>query len=150
VRARDLMQPVITLRADDSAAGLLRAFEDPEVRAAAVVSAEGRLLGLVSEEDVLSSCLPSYVLEDQALARVLEEDVGSRLRERLEGKRVREVVNTERRQNPPVAPEATLIEVATALARSGDPAVLVVEGGRVLGVITVDVLLPALLGPPTK
>jgi CBS domain-containing protein len=143
------MQPVIMLRPDDSAAGLLRAFEDPEVRAAAVVSAEGQLLGLISEEDMLSSCLPSYVLEDEALAKVLEEDVGSRLRERLEGKRVSEFVNTQRRQNPPVEPDATLIEVATALARSGDPAVLVAEGGRVLGVITVDVLLPALLGSPS-
>jgi CBS-domain-containing membrane protein len=143
------MLPVTTLRPEDSAAELLRAFEDPVVRAAAVVSAEGRLLGLISEEDMLASCLPSYVLEDQALAKVLEEDVGSRLRERLEGKRVQQVVNTERRQTPPVSPEANLVEVATSLARSGDPAVLVAERGRVLGVITVDVLLPALLGPPS-
>jgi CBS domain-containing protein len=150
MRARDLMQPVITVGPDDSAAELLRAFEDPKVRAAAVVSADGRLVGLISEEDMLASCLPSYVLEDEALAKVLEEDLGSRLRRRLEGKRVSEVVNTQRRQHPPVKPEATLIEVATAMARSGDPAVLVAEGGRVLGVITVDVLLPALLGPPSE
>jgi CBS domain-containing protein len=55
-------------------------------------------------------------------------------------------VNTSRRQDPPVPPDATLVEVAVALVRSGSPAVLVVEGKRVLGVVTVDVLLPALLG----
>jgi CBS domain-containing protein len=140
------MQPVKVVHPDDPATDLIRAFEDPALRAVAVVSGEGKLIGAISDEDLLYALLPSYVLDDEALARVLEEGAGSTLRHRLEGKRVGECVHITRRQNPPVAPDATLVEVAAAMVRSGDPGVLVVDEGRVLGVITVDVLLPALLG----
>lgn len=149
LRARDVMRPTTVVRSDGSAAELLAAFEDPEVRAAAVVTADGRLLGLVTEEDMLYALLPSYVLEGGALDKVLEEGFGERLRVRLEGRQVREVVDARRRRHPPVDPDATLVEVAAALVRSGDAAVLVVEGGGVVGVITVDLLLPALLGRST-
>jgi CBS domain-containing protein len=146
VKARDLMQPVRVVNPDDPATELIRAFEDPALRAVAVVSGEGELIGVISDEDLLYALLPSYVLDDHALARVLEEGAGATLRHRLEGKRVKECVHTTRRQHAPVEPDATLVEVAAAMVRSGDPGVLVVEGNEVLGVITVDVLLPALLG----
>ena len=146
MRARDIMQPARVVGADDPADDLIRAFEDPELRAVAVVTEEGDLVGLLTDEDLLYALLPSYVLEDEALAGVLEERAGSTLRKRIEGKRVREVVNTTRRQEEPVDADDTLVEVAVRLVRSGHPAVLVGEAGRVLGVITVDVLLPALLG----
>jgi CBS-domain-containing membrane protein len=146
VRARDIMRPARVVRPDDPADELIQAFEDPDLRAVAVVTDEGDLVGLVTDEDLLYALLPSYVLEDEALAGVLEERAGSTLRERIEGKRVRDVVKTTRREDPPVDSDDTLVEVAVSLVRSGHPAVLVAERGRVLGVITVDVLLPALLG----
>lgn len=146
MRARDLMRPVKVIGPDDPATDLIRAFEDPALRAVAVASGEGELIGVISDEDLLYALLPSYVLDDEALARVLEEGAGATLRNRLEGKRVKECVHTTRRQHAPVKPDATLVEVAVAMVRSGDPGVLVVERKEVLGVITVDVLLPALLG----
>jgi CBS domain-containing protein len=146
VKARDLMQPVRVVKPDDPATELIRAFEDPALRAVAVVSGEGELIGVISDEDLLYALLPSYVLDDEALAGVLEEGAVETLRHRLEGKRVKECVHTTRRQHAPVEPDATLVEVAAAMVRSGDPGVLVIEKEKVLGVITVDVLLPALLG----
>jgi CBS domain-containing protein len=146
VKARDLMQPVRVVKPDDPATELIRAFEDPALRAVAVVSGEGELIGVISDEDLLYALLPSYVLDDEALAGVLEEGAVETLRHRLEGKRVKECVHTTRRQHAPVEPDATLVEVAAAMVRSGDPGVLVIEKEKVLGVITVDILLPALLG----
>jgi CBS domain-containing protein len=148
MRARDIMRPARVLSPDASCEELLRVFEDPEVRAAAILPRQaGDPAGLVTEEDLLSVLLPSYVLEDQALARVLEEDAAGKLRGRVAGRPVREVINVERRRHPAVAPDDTLVEVATAMARSGNPAVLIADRrGDVLGVITADVLLPALLG----
>lgn len=140
------MRPVRVVRPDDPVSELIRAFEDPAIRAVAVVSGRGELIGVVTDEDLLYALLPSYVLDDDALARVLEEGVGTSLRQRLEGKRVEECVHTRRRQHPPVDSDATLVEVAATMVRSGAPGVLVVEDGEVLGVVTVDVLLPALLG----
>lgn len=146
MRARDLMRPVSTVRPDDPAGKLIEAFKDPEVRAVAVLSEVEELIGAFTDEDMLDALLPSYVLDDEALARVLEEEAGTRLRERLEGKRVKDVFDPEGGKRSRVGPGDTLIEVATAMSRSGDPAVLVVEGNRVIGVIPVDVLLPVLLG----
>jgi hypothetical protein len=57
---------------------------------------------------------------------------------------VRDVVNVRRRQQVPVGPDAPLIEVTDAMVQSGDPAVPVVEGDVIAGVVTVDDLLPAL------
>lgn len=147
MKASDLMKPARSIRADDPASELVSAFQDPDLRAVAVVTEAGELIGMISDEDVLYCLLPSYVLDDAALAAVLEEDAGATLRQRLEGRRVNDVVHTTRRQHPPVDPDATLVEVAATMVRSGDSGVLVVRDKRVLGVVTVDVLLPALLGP---
>ena len=140
------MRPATTVRADAPAAELVRAFEDPDLRAVAVLGEQAELIGLVTDEDLLYALLPSYVVEDEALAGVLEERAGETLRQRIGGKLVRDVVHADRRRQAPVEPQSTLVEVALRLVRSGDPAALVAEEGRVLGVITVDVLLPALLG----
>ena len=139
------MRPVRSVSPEDEAAALIAAFEDPELRAVAVVTEYGELLGAFTDEDLLAACLPLYVLEDEALARVLEEDAGEELRERLVGKRVKDLVDPAHKQRPTADPDDTLVEVAAAMIRSSDPAVLVVEDRVVVGVITVDALLPALL-----
>jgi CBS domain-containing protein len=146
MKARDLMQPARVVVPDAAAEELFEAFADPDQRAVAVVGEDGRMVGLITEEDMLFALLPSYVLDDEALAGALEEAAGAALRRRLEHKRVQDCVNIGRRSRIPVDPDDTLVEVAAAMVRSGDPAVVVVEAGRVLGVITVDILLPALLG----
>jgi CBS domain-containing protein len=140
------MQPARVVRPGDPGVALLSAFEDPDVRAVAVIDDRGELVGLLTEEDLLYACLPAYVIEDEALAGVLEDRFGETLRQRIEGRPVQDVANTTRRHHPPVEAGDNLVEVAIALVRSGDPAVLVVEQGQVVGVITVDALLPALLG----
>jgi len=146
VLVRDVMRPVLEVRPEDPATALVPAFRDPEARAVAVVTDLGELVGTVTEEHMLGILLPSYVIEDEALAGVLEEEAGARLSERLERRRVKDLVDATSRERLRVAPDDTLIEVAVVLARSGAPAVLVTAGRRVLGVVTIDVLLPALLG----
>jgi CBS domain-containing protein len=145
VKARELMQPVEAVRLDAACGELVRLFRDPSVRVVAVLSDNGDVVGMVTEADVLSALLPSYVLADEALAGVLEETAGADLRERLERRRVKEVVDLRRRDRPTVAPDDTVVEVGAAMARSNDPGVLVVEGRRLLGAITVDRLLAVLL-----
>lgn len=146
MKARDLMLPVREVRPEDPAAELVDAFRDPSVRAVAVVTDVGELVGAFSDEDMLGAVLPSYVVDDEALAGVLEEEAGTHLARRLEGKRVKDLLDASRPSHSVVGPDDTLIEAAATMVRSGDPAILVVEEGRVLGVLPVDVLLPALLG----
>jgi CBS domain-containing protein len=145
MRARDLMVEVPAVRPDDPAEALIELLRDPGARVVAVVKDGGEVLGVVTEEDLLSALLPSYVLADESLAGVLEEAAGEKCRQRLRGKRIRDVVDLRRRERPAVAPDDTLIEVGAAMARSNDPGVLVVDGGRVQGAVTVGRLLEALL-----
>jgi CBS-domain-containing membrane protein len=147
VKARDVMSPVGVLRADDAAENLARAFQRPTRRAVAVISAEGKLLGLVTDEDVLYALRPPYVRDDPVLARVYEEDADWQLRRRLEGQLVGNIVDIRGREQILVGPDDALVEVITVMARTGGPAVLVAEDDLVFGVITVDDLLPALLAP---
>jgi CBS-domain-containing membrane protein len=147
VKARDLMSPVASVHPGDPSSELVRHFQDASVRAVAVVDEDDQVAGVVTEEDLLAALIPSYVLADASLARVLEEEAGGTLRQRLEGKEVRHVVDVTRRGRPVVAPDDTLIEVASALASSGAPAVLVVDQGRVLGVIPLNRLLAELCRP---
>jgi CBS domain-containing protein len=145
VKASDVMRPVGVLQADDPAENLARAFQRPTCRAVAVISAEGKLLGLVTDEDVLYALLPPYVRDDPVLARVFEEDPDWQLRQRFEGKLVGNVVDIRGREQIPVGPDDALVEVISVMGRTGGPAVLVAEDDLVFGVITVDELLPALL-----
>lgn len=145
MKARELMQPVEVVGLDAPCGELVRHFLDPSIRVVAVVSGEGDVVGMVTDADVLSALLPSYVLADEALAGVLEETAGAELRERLERRRVKDVVDPRRRDRPTVAPDDTVVEVGAAMARSNDPGVLVVDGRRLLGAITVDRLLAVLL-----
>jgi CBS domain-containing protein len=149
MKARDLMQPVASVSPDDACGELVRYFRDPAHRVLAVVSEKGQVLGMITEEDVLNALLPAYVLADEALAGVLEETAGAELAERMKRRRVQEVVDLRRRGRETVSPDDTLVEVGAAMARSNDPGVLVVEGGTLLGAVTVDRLLAVLLRPIT-
>jgi CBS-domain-containing membrane protein len=146
VKASDVMRPAAVLHPDDPAEELVRAFARPSLRAVAIVSLEGELIGLITDEDLLYALLPPYVLDDHVLARVLERDPASELRRRLEGKLVKNVINIRRRHQVAVGPDDSLVEVTSAMVRAADPAVLVVEDDVLAGVITVDDLVPALLG----
>jgi CBS domain-containing protein len=150
MRARDLMKAARVAKPGDPATILIEAFADPDVRGVAVVTDVGELVGLITDQEMLGACLPSYVLDDEALARVLEEEAGARLSVRLGGKQVRDLIDETTREEAVVSPDDTLIEVAATMVRSRGPAIVVVEDKRVLGVITADVLLTALLSPGAK
>lgn len=138
------MRPVIRVLADDPVEDLVRALEQPGVRAVAVVTPERELIAFVTQRDLLRALIPPYILESPALGRVLTEDASERFRRSLEGKRVRDVVDV-RRQRHTVNADATLVEVTSIMVRTGDPAVPVVEHDRAVAIITTDDLLRALL-----
>lgn len=146
MKARDVMRVATVLQPDDPAEDLLRLFERPGLRAVSVVSPEGELIGLVTDEDLLCAVLPPYVVEDPLLVRVLAADATQELHLRLTGKRVRDVVSIRRPRQPPVDLDDSLIEVTSTMVRARDPAVAVVKDDVVVGLITMDDLLPALFG----
>ena len=78
---------------------------------------------------------------------MLEEGAADLLWRRLEGRRAGELLAKAGSEIPQVDGDATLIEVAAAMAGARAPLVAVREGGRLVGGITSSALLARLLQP---
>jgi CBS domain-containing protein len=145
-RARDLAVPYPSLPTDAPAAEVARILAEEEVDVV-FIERQGQLQGVVSDIGLLARLLPSYIIEDPKLAQVLEEGAADLLWRRLEGRRAAELLAKAGSEIPQVEGDATLMEVAAAMAGSRAPLVAVREGGRLIGGITSSALLTRLLRP---
>jgi CBS-domain-containing membrane protein len=143
-RARDLAAPYPSLPIDAPAAEVARVLAEEEVDVV-FIERHGQLQGVVSDIGLLTRLLPSYVIEDPKLAQVLEEGAAEVLWRRLEGRRADELLAKAGSEIPQVEGDATLMEVAAAMAGARAPLVAVREGGRLVGGITSSALLARLL-----
>lgn len=114
-----------------------------QVPALAVLDEERRVVGILSERDVLGAVFPGYLAEMRHTAflpddtAVLEE-LAARARDRP----VREFVRT----SEVLQASDSQIHAAERLMHSGDDALPVVEDGRFLGMLSVAGLCHARLG----
>jgi CBS domain-containing protein len=143
-RARDLAAPYPSLPVDAPAAEVARILAEEEVDVV-FIERQGQLQGVVSDIGLLSRLLPSYILEDPKLAQVMEEGAADLLWRRLEGRRADELLAKAGSEIPQVDGDATLMEVAAAMAGARAPLVAVREAGRLVGGITSSALLTRLL-----
>jgi hypothetical protein len=116
-----------------------------------VLDEAGVPLVVLPGSQVLRFALPEYVEADPALADVFPEVEADRLCSTLAGRTVAELMPGKAylpkrsRDRPIVGPLATAMQIASVMSRQHSPIVAVVEGGAVVGVITVHRLLGALL-----
>ncbi|MFI6043792.1 CBS domain-containing protein [Nocardia sp. NPDC051321] len=132
---------------------------DSDALAAAKLLAEHRLPGIVvtggdhlpqavlPASQVVRFLVPGYIQDDPALAGVLSESVADRVAEALRGKTVGQLLPDSATKSvvPVVRADDTVIEVAALMARCRSPLVAVVEGRRMVGVITASRLLQVTL-----
>jgi len=151
VRARDLAEPFPIVDSGTDALTATRLLVDQGLPGLVVTDHDGRPLVILPGSQVLRFALPDYVEEDPPLARVIPESEADHFCDALAGKTVaelmpdREFLPQRDRDRPIVPPDATVLEVASAMTRQKSPVVAVVDGGHILGVITVHRLLGALL-----
>ncbi len=128
--AQVMSRPAVTVRDDASAAEAWRILHEQQIRQAPVLDAEGNLIGIVSERDLLTA---------------IDVD-GGEVIENLR-RRVRDVMTT-----PVVAaaPVTDIRRVAAAMLTGGVDGVPVVgEDGRLLGFVSrSDVLRAVVKDPP--
>jgi CBS domain-containing protein len=146
MKARNLASPRDTVGRDDPASEAARILARHDVRAVLVVDSDGGFVDALSDSELLRALLPSYVEDDESLARVLEESASEVLFQRLEGRTVGDLVPADREADPVVNGEDTLVESASAMVRSRASMVGVVDDGRLIGGISIDDLLTHLLG----
>lgn len=145
MRARNIASRHHTLAAEAPASEAAAILSRLDVRAALVVDADGRLVGVLSDSRLLAALLPDFVEESAALARVLEEDAVDVLRRRLEGRTVADLLDVHEGPHPMVDGNARLIEVAAMMVHTRLSLVGVLDGGALIGGISIDDLLTHLL-----
>jgi CBS domain-containing protein len=116
---------------------------DARVPALAVLEDDGRLLGIVSELDVLRAVFPGYLAELRHTAFV--EDDPLALDERARAVRDRPVAELTRRVEPLEGDESET-HAAERFLHTGEQALPVVEEDRFLGMLSMAALCHARLG----
>ena len=153
MRARDLAEPFPVVRLDTDASEAARMLSGQRLPGLIVTAEDGSPATVLPGSQVLRFLIPHYVQEDLALARVYDEQGSDDLLRKLSDSKVRDVLPDKRDVDelPVVDSDATTMEVAAVMARMHSPLVAVVEGGELIGAITVSVLLqhllPAVDGP---
>ena len=145
MKARNLASPQPVLRSDAPAGEAAAVLARHEIRAVLVVDERERFVGVLSDSELLRGLLPPYVGEASMLAHVLEEGAAEILYRRLEGRLVAGLMPHDRDVVPVVDADDTLVEVASVMVRARASAVGVMDGGRLIGGITIDDLLSHLL-----
>ncbi len=127
MRVRDMMQKdVITLQSDEPLINAVEATASERIRHLPILEGE-RLVGILSATDI-KHAVPSPLIEGnkEEYDRVLNTTPVSRVM---------------RRQPLSVAPEASLAEVVRLMIENKVGAILVVEDGRLVGIVSeLDVL----------
>ncbi|GLW99260.1 CBS domain-containing protein [Microtetraspora sp. NBRC 16547] len=141
MRARDLTTDFPTVTLDTPTIEAARLLADQDLPGLIVVDEGGRPRTVLPGTQVLRLAVPRYCQDDPALARVVDEAHADAFLRSLAGRTVRECLPEEPRELPVTDPDATVLEIAALMARTSSPLVAVVDGGRLLGAVTLQTLL---------
>jgi CBS domain-containing protein len=149
MKAREVMsRNVVTVKPDASVAEAARLMSEKRISGLPVVGSDGKLLGVVSESDLLHRAeLGTETRRSWWLQAFSDPDAGARAYAKAHGLKVRDVMSA---RVVSVAADAELAEVAAILDRNKIKRVPVLEGGALVGVITRADLVRALVQVPAK
>ncbi|MEV6768085.1 CBS domain-containing protein [Nocardia sp. NPDC051030] len=135
--------PVIDM--DSDAIDAARLLAEHRLPGILVVSADGCPQAVLPASQVVLFIVPKYVQDDPSLAGVLPETMCGQVVSRLLGKKVRDVIPERLSQIPAAKADDNIVEVAALMAKFKTPLVAVLDGKKLLGVITSSRLLEVAL-----
>ncbi|MFI7440604.1 CBS domain-containing protein [Nonomuraea indica] len=145
MRARDLLADFPTVGLDSPVIEAARMLADQDLPGLIVVGDDGAPFTILPGTQVLRLAVPGYCQDDPALARVVDEAHADAFLAGLRDRTVREALPRQRRELPVTDPGATVLELAALMARTHSPLVAVVDGGRLVGAVTLQALLDRVL-----
>ena len=146
MRVGDIVEEFPVVGVDTSALVAARLIAKDRRPGIVVTEADGRPKAVLPASQVVKFMVPGYVQSDPALARVMGEVSADRMAERLRRATVADLL-----PNPPmelavVKADDTLMEAAAIMARLRSPLCAVIEGTRIIGVLTASHLLELVCG----
>ncbi|WP_327010672.1 CBS domain-containing protein [Dactylosporangium sp. NBC_01737] len=146
VRAGDLAAPYPTVQLDTPAIEAARLLAGQDLPGLIVLDAKGYPFTVLAGTQVLRMAIPQYCQDDPALARVIDEQAADLFLRELGDRTVAQTLPGHNRDLAVVASDATALEMAALMARTGVPLVAVVDKLKTLvGAVTLDALLDRLL-----
>jgi CBS domain-containing protein len=144
LHARDVLTTdVATVTPDTPVAAIARMFADRGISAAAVTDADGTLLGIVTESDIIRRLADEDEQPSGWIARLLESPAAKAERyARSHGVKAGAVMTTEL---VTVGPEESAAHVAHLMEEHHIRRVLVTQNGRLVGMVTRSDLVRALV-----
>lgn len=142
MRARDLSEQIPTVTAADHVATAVRLMADSGLPGL-VVLRERRPLAVLPGTQVLLLTVPRALLEGGTTVRAVDESHADLFWRELGDLTVGDCLPRRRDKPAVVAPDATVLEIATVMARSRSPLVAVVDP-EFVGAITLTTLLRVL------
>ncbi len=135
--------PVIDL--DSDAMDAARLLAEHRLPGILVTDANGAPHSVLPAAQVVLFIVPKYVQDDPSLAGVLNESMCDQVASRLRGKKVRDVIPERLTKIPAAQADDNTVEVAALMARYKSPLIAVLDGKRLIGVITASRLLEVAL-----
>lgn len=130
-----MVEAVPLVGLDSSALEAARLLARDRLPGLVVADQQGRPYAILPASQVVRFLVPGYIVDDPALARVVSESVADHAADRLGSRTVRDLLPRDRPELAVVNPDDTVIEVAAIMARLRSPLVVVVDRGRLVGVI---------------
>jgi CBS domain-containing protein len=141
VRAQQIAEEFPVVDVDSDAAEAARLLAEHRLPGLVVTDRSGCPLCILPASQVVRFLVPSYVQEDPSLAAVLDEPMADRVADKLGGTPVRGVLPHTAPELAVVRADDTIVEVAAIMARLRCPLAAVLNGRRLVGVITASRLL---------
>ncbi|WP_432838400.1 CBS domain-containing protein [Dactylosporangium sp. CA-092794] len=147
MRAAELAAPFPTVRLDTPAIDAARLLAGQDLPGLIVLDDKGYPSTVLAGTQVLRMAVPQYCQDDPALARVVDEEAADLFLRGLGQRTVAQTLPAHGRDLAVVGADATVLEIAALMARTGNPVVAVVDKQRrLLGAVTLDALLDRLIG----
>jgi CBS domain-containing protein len=138
--------PISTVTETTPAREAIRVLAGQDLPGLIVVDGRGRPLTVLAGTQLLRMALPTYCQEDPALARVMDESTADLILQGIGERTVADLLPRSRLELPAVTADATVLEIASVMARSNVPLVAVVGADKTMvGAVTLDGLLDRIL-----
>jgi len=146
MRAGDIAEQYPVVGVDTSALVAARLIAQDRQPGLVVTNRDGKPMAVLPASEVVRFMVPDYVQADPALARVLGEVSASQITDRLRRATVADLLPASPVELAVVKADDTLVEVAAIMARLRSPLCAIVDGKRLLGVVTAAHLLDLVCG----
>jgi CBS domain-containing protein len=134
IKLEEIMHPAVSVTPDTSEREVLKVLQENNVPGVPVVNEEGKLVGFVSDRQLLASALPEYLKVMADVSFVSE--AGDQWVDYFAGSAERPVGEVMSKEVSQVELGKSDVVVAHKMVYDGVSSVVVTDGGKVVGIVT--------------